>query len=323
MSLRVLSGADVAELLSPGEGIELMDGAMRAWSSDRLSAPVRSKLDLHGNAGQLLIMPAAGDQGYGVKLASLHPANARQGRPVIQGLLIVFDQATGEPAALIDALSVTAMRTAAASALATRELARADASSHGILGTGPQAVSHAHAISQIRDIADLVIWGRDEQKAATLVRRLLNEGMPARVADDVGEAAACDIVSSVTSASEPILHGHHVRAGAHINLVGSHAANVREADSDVMSRADVYVDSLEAMKREAGDVLIPLQQGAIKPQQLHGEIGQLLLGSVPGRASDQAITVYKSVGIAAQDLWVGQHLLGVAERAGIGALVTL
>lgn len=324
--MRVLNAADVYRLLSMQTCIEIMESAMRAVSSGSVSIPPRTFVPLTNPDDHLGLMPgsAPGLPAYGAKIISLHCGNAVRQLPAIQGFVALFDSGTGTPVAIIDGASVTAIRTAAASGLATQVLARVDASSHGVLGTGVQAASHIEAIACARDIDLVRVWGRDREKtqrfAADQARRV---GLDVVAVESAADAVSCDVVSSVTGASEPVLEGAWLAPGAHVNLVGAHTAETREADSDALARSTVYVDLLASARAEAGDILIPVAEGRIRWRDVAGEIGQVLTGAIAGRHDETQITLYKSLGIVAQDLFVANYLLDRATAADAGTVIEL
>lgn len=313
MNVRIIDAQSVEEVLTMPACVDVLDRAMRAVSKGEISAPPRLWTTVSGSEHDLFgLMPGSTEalDVYGAKVISLHPGNARKGLPTIQGFIALFDRATGTPAALVEGASVTAIRTAAASGLATRELARSDARSHGIFGTGVQAVTHIDAIAAVRSIDKVVVWGRDIDKARSLAAHQADRtGLDVVATDDPMQAATCDIVSTVTAAREPVLHGDWLLPGTHINLVGAHEPTTREADSTLIANARVYVDLMESALNEAGDVIIPIGEGLIGESHIVGEIGQLLAGGIPGRRSNDEITVYKSLGIVAQDLFAADYVL--------------
>jgi ornithine cyclodeaminase len=259
---------------------------------------------------------------YGAKLVSLHPLNPAAGRPAVQGFVALFDGVTGSPAALIDGAEITRLRTAAASALATRELARADAVTHGILGAGVQAASHLEAIACVRPIKRVRVWARNPARAREFAdRHAAATGATVEAVMDPAAAAACDIVSVVTNAGEPVLRGTWLQPGAHLNLVGAHEPGHREVDSAAVVRAAVYVDSRAATLREAGDLLIPIGEGHIDAAHILGELGEVLEGRAPGRRNAAQVTLYKSLGIVAQDLYAAAQVLSAARATGAGTAV--
>ena len=288
--------------------------------------PLRMFTPLADGNGSFGLMPGSTlDPPYfGAKVISLLPGNPAKGLPMVQGFVSLFDHETGKPIALIEGASVTAIRTAAASGLATRVLARKDARTHGIFGTGVQAVTHIDAVNCVRDIDEILVWGRDLDKTRQFARQQ-SERIKAevRATDDPAEVAGCDIVSTVTAATRPILEGDWLRPGCHLNLVGVHTPEAREADTRAIERSRVYVDLMESAMSEAGDLLIPIGEGAIDRSHILGEIGQVLAGDVPGRAGDSEITLYKSLGIVAQDLFAAACIYARALEGEAGVEVDL
>jgi ornithine cyclodeaminase len=303
--MKFIDAAQVRACLSMAECIDAMAIAMRGVSDGRLSMPVRTVMPLVDKSAYFAVMPGslAEPLVYGAKVISLHPANAAAGRPTIQGFVALFDHQTGEPIALVDGASITAMRTAAASGLATRQLARRDATTLGLFGYGVQATSHLEAICAVRKIEEVRVWGRSIERSREFASQHSRHGSPRILAvEDPSAAGGCDVVCTITGSTEPVILGKWVKPGAHVNLVGAHTPTAREADTALIKAARVYVDSLESGFSEAGDFLLPIQEGAIARSHVLGELGAVLAGRVTGRTSRDDITVYKSLGIVAQDL---------------------
>ncbi len=322
----IINRQEVERLLSMAECIDAMANAMRAASSGAVTVPLRLFSPLADDSGSLGVMPgsALDPPLFGAKVISLRFDNPAKGLPAVQGYVSLFDHETGRPVAVIEGASVTAIRTAAASGLATRELARQGARTHGIFGTGVQAVTHIDAIACVRDMQEVVVWGRDADKARRFAERQSERTrLHIRATGDAAEAARCDVVSTVTAATEPVLKGEWLRPGTHVNLVGVHTPQAREADTRAILRSRVYVDLMESAMSEAGDLLIPIGEGAIDKAHILGEIGQVLAGGVPGRADDDEITLYKSLGIVAQDLFAAAHVYAQAVERGAGVEVDL
>ena len=286
--------------------IEAMDRAMRALSGGFFTAPPRRVSPLP--RGHFFLMPGAMAEGpvFGAKLVSLLPSNPERGLPAVQGFVALFDHDSGAPLALVDGAEITCLRTAATSALATRTLARADARSHGIFGAGRLAAEHLRAIAAVRPIAETRVWARDPDKAHAFAERQGKETGLDVVACSPEEAAGCDIVTTVTNAPEPILAGRWLKPGNHLNLVGAHRPDHREADSAAVAGATVFVDSREGAMQEAGDLLIPLGEGRLSDSDIRGELGEVLAGKVPGRRDPEERTVFKSLGHVAQDLYAAE-----------------
>lgn len=320
--MKIIDANRVRELLSVEGCIEAMAQAMSAASAGSVRVPARTFMPLEGPGEALLLMTgqAAQPDVYGAKVIGLHPSNPGQGRPAIQGFFALFESETGTPLAIVDGGALTAIRTAAASALATRVLARPDARTHGVFGTGALARTHIEAIGVVRPGIRVRVWGRHLRKARALARQEAERtGLSIEAVADPAEAAACDVVSTVTGAHEPILFGRWMRPGTHVNLVGAHSAKTREADSELIAAARVYTDLVEALFTEGGDVLIPIAEGRIARDHVVGEIGQVLNGTLAGRVNDEEITVYKSQGITAQDLFAAwaAYTRALAEDTGV------
>ena len=258
---------------------------------------------------------------YGAKMVSVHPDNPARGLPGHQGFVALFDHDTGQPVAIVEGAQITAMRTAATSALATRLLAREDSRTHGVFGAGVQAATHIEAIACIRPIERILIWSRTSEKATALAHSLRLPGCQIRVTDDPAEAAACDIVSTTTSAREPVLRGQWLQPGCHVNLVGAHSPTTREVDDEAVRRGSIYVDLRQSALLEAGDLLIPLDKGIIAMDHFVGELGEVLAGEAPGRIDAAQITLFKSLGIFAQDLIAAADVYRQACEQNLGSVV--
>jgi ornithine cyclodeaminase len=322
----IINRKEVERLLPMAACIDVMSDAMRAASAGAVAMPLRLFTPLADNSGSLGLMPGSTLEPpfFGAKVISLRFDNPAKGLPTVQGFVSLFEHGTGTPVALIEGSSVTAIRTAAASGLATRELARRDARTHGVFGTGVQAVTHIDAVACVRDIDRVVVWGRDPEKVRRFAAQQSERTeLEVKATDDPAEAAACDVVSTVTAANEPVLGGEWLRPGCHVNLVGVHTPDAREADTEAVRRARVYVDLMESAMNEAGDLLIPIAEGAISKAHILGEIGQVLAGTVPGRTGASDITLYKSLGIVAQDLFAAAHIYARALADGAGVEVDL
>lgn len=304
------------QLLTPARCEAAVEQSLRAISDGSLEVPLRSFLPL-SDGGALTLMPATArhDDLAGAKILSLMPENPRRGAPAVQGLVVLFSAKTGSLSGLVDGAAVTARRTAAVSAIASRRLARSDARSHGILGTGVQAYSHALAIQHsIPSLSCVKIWGRTARHAQDLADRLVSiHSIPARAAE-LDETASSDIVSAVTASPTPLIEGRHLRRGMHINLVGSHQPDRREATSKVVAAARLFVEQRSAALCEAGDILLAIADGAISAAHICGELGDVLLGRREGRVSDTDITLFKSLGNAGEDLHAAAAALKAARQ---------
>ena len=306
MSIRVISRDEVARRLTYDLCIPIVRDAMIAFSRGETRQLLRSILPL--SKGRVLgVMPGAlGPHApFGAKLISVFHGNADRGVQSHQGLVVLFDPATGAPVCILDAGEVTAIRTAAASAVATDALARPGARRLAILGTGEQAATHARAIAKVRPLESILLWGRTPEKARALAEALQPEfpAIPIAVAPTVEEAVAnADIVCTVTAAKEPILKGAWLRPGTHVNLVGSSVAGPAEADNDLVIRSRFIADSREGILAQGGEFLRAKAAGLITDAHIAAEIGQVLSGEIQGRQTPDEITVYKSIGHIVQDL---------------------
>jgi ornithine cyclodeaminase/alanine dehydrogenase-like protein (mu-crystallin family) len=270
---------------------------------------------VHSRAGggEFLVMPAAAGDVAGVKLVGIQPANQARGLPIIQGVYVLFDMRIGQPVALFDGAALTTLRTPMISALATDVLARADARSLGVIGTGPQAVAHVHAMRVVRPAVDhVVVAGRTAGHVSLVVDELVAIGVAA-TAGTYADAAACDIVCAATRADTALIGLADVHGGTHLNLVGSYRLDLREVSADLVAASTVTVDDIAAAHAEAGDLHLAAEEGAWSWDQIAGDLTDLAGGRVR-RSSPDEITIFKSVGLAVQDLVIARC---AAEAAGI------
>ena len=320
MKLRVLSGEDVRASLGMREAIAAMREAFGQLSAGLARVPVRLRLE--AEAGVTLFMPAYLDrtQDLGAKIVSFYPNNPQRGLPAISALVLVLDSQTGLPTALMEAGYLTALRTGAASGLATDLLARREASVVAIFGAGAQAPAQIEAVCAVRPIREVRIVARRRESADRLAKQI--EGVDVRILDDRSAAlAGADIVIAATTSSTPVFDGHDVEPGTHINGIGSYTPEMQEVDATVVQRARIVVDSREAALKEAGDLIIPIQQGLIRAEDVDTELGEIVNGIKAGRTSDSEITFFKSVGVAVQDVAVARRVLqAAASREGISVV---
>ena len=325
MEIRVLRGAEVRELLPMTECVELMQRTMIAVSEGRVVLPLRSILVMPGDRGMMGVMPGylSDPECFGVKLVSLIPRNKPPEYSSHLGLVLLFEGDHGQPVALLDAAQITAIRTAAASGLATRLLARKEAGDLALLGAGEQARSHLEAMLNVRTLRRIRVWARDRDKARAFAEV---EGARHRIAIEtsptVREAVAgADIICTMTKSREPILQGDWLTPGVHINVVGSSMAAAAEIDTPAVVKARFFVDRRESTINEGGEFLRALKSGAITPDHILGEIGEVANGSKIGRSSPLDVTLYKSLGIAPQDLASAHYVLEKARAAGVGQVI--
>jgi ornithine cyclodeaminase/alanine dehydrogenase-like protein (mu-crystallin family) len=325
MEIRILRGAEVRELLPMTECIDLMQRTMIAVSEGRVVLPLRSILVMPGDRGMMGMMPGylADPECFGVKLVSLIPRNKPPQYSSHLGLVLLFEADHGQPVALLDAAEITAIRTAAASGLATRLLARTEAGDLALLGAGEQARSHLEAMLSVRALRRIRVWARDREKARAFAE---TQGARHRIAIEtsptVREAiAGADIICTTTKAREPILQGDWLTPGTHLNVVGSSIAAAAEIDTPAVVKARFFVDRRESTINEGGEYLRALKSGAITAAHILGEIGEVANGSKIGRSSPLDVTLYKSLGIAPQDLASAHYVLQKARAAGVGQVI--
>jgi alanine dehydrogenase len=294
-------------------------GALADAISDMLlahaTAPLRHVHALSAT-DTLLLMPAWADgdaAALGVKLVTVMPGNRDRDRPTVNAIYVLLDRVTGEPLAVIDGEALTLCRTAAASLLAARYLARADARNVLVVGTGRLAPYMARAHCHGRDVTRLRIWGRNGVGAQTLAQMLRDEGLPAQAVDDLEQSVReADIVSCATTATAPVVRGAWLSPGCHLDLVGGFRRSMREADDAAVSRARVYVDTYAGALSEAADIVDPIERGVIARSDVLGELAQLVSGAAVGRTAPGDITLFKSVGTAIEDLAAARLLLAEA-----------
>jgi len=303
--MRFIDREEVTQRLTYERCIPIVRDAMIAFSRGETRQLLRSIIPLT-NGRMFGIMPGAmGERAvFGAKLISVFPDNFASGIQSHQGLVILFDPDTGAPVCAAHAGEITAIRTAAASAVATDVLARKDSRQLAILGYGEQAATHARAISKVRKLESVSVWGRSLERASAFVSKMRAELICSiSVAATVREAVAdADIVCTVTAASEPILQGGWIRHGTHVNVVGSGYAGPAEVDNDLVVRSRFFVDSREGVLQQGAEFLRAKTAGLISDDHIVAEIGQVLAGDVEGRRTDGEITVYKSLGHIVQDL---------------------
>lgn len=277
-------GADATLLLMP------------AWTSNLDARPDATAPTFAGRASR-------GERYLGCKIVTVFPDNAKIGRPSIYGQYLLLSGESGEPLALMEGRTLTARRTAAASALASSYLAREDAKHLVMVGAGALAPHLVRAHASVRPIKRVTLWNRTRERAVALAAGLAGAGFLIDVTDNLAEAVAeADIVSCATLATEPLLRGAWLKEGAHVDLIGGFTPNMREADDEALRRARVYVDTRAGAGKEAGDIVNPISRGVIKEADIQGDLFDLCRGAAPGRGSRSEITLFKSVGTAIEDL---------------------
>ncbi|SFT94495.1 ornithine cyclodeaminase family protein [Sedimentitalea nanhaiensis] len=321
----VLSNDDVARLLPMHEAIGAVTRAMITVSSGGAEMPLRSVMPVGGD-NRMGIMPGAlSDPAcFGIKLISLFPGNAALGLSSHRGAYLLFEPATGAPVAMMDASLLTAIRTAAASGVATRALARTDATRLAIIGYGEQAEHHLEAICAVRPVTHVHVAGRDPYKAAAFcaAARKNHPDVAFQSGSDIRAAVArADIICTVTAAPQPILEHLWLPRGCHVNVVGSSVPTMREVDDDLVLHCSIWVDYLPSALAQAGEIVDLIAAGRFTEGQLKGEIGMVLKAELQGRITADEQTAYRSLGVAAQDLAVAHLIADKAAKTGAGQKV--
>jgi ornithine cyclodeaminase len=325
-----LNRLQVESLLDLDRLVEALGPAMAELSAGRVSMPPRVVVQVHEWGGLLGAMPAflGSAQILETKLVSVFPQNAARGLPSHQAVILVFDARTGSPRALMDGTAITAMRTAAGSALATSLLARPEARILAIVGTGVQARAHAKAIPRVRPIKEVRVVGRHRVRAVALAEEMARGLRITTKAVELGKEAfaGVDVICATTHAAEPVVKGEWLEPGVHVNSVGLNP-NGPELDGEAVRRALVVVETraaaLAPLPSGSTDLLWAIRDGLIGEEHIHAEIGELISGARPGRTSPDQITLYKSVGVAVQDAVAAHLVLEAAEEEGVGREIPL
>jgi ornithine cyclodeaminase len=325
--LRVIRGDDVIELLPMTECIDLMAAALASLARDESIQPLRTVLRVPGTNGALYDMPAwSGDPGaLAVKLITVFPDNHARGLESHHGVVVSFDVETGRPACIVDAGALTAIRTAAVSGLATRLLARDDARTLALIGSGVQARSHLEAMLAVRPIERVRVWSPTASHRERLAHEAsARHGLAVEAVDDAHAAVRdADIVCTVSGAREPVVRGEWLAPGVHINAVGASTPDTRELDSETMRRARIWVDARASALAESGDLLIARAEGAIGDDAIAGELGEVVAGLAGGRANALETTVFISLGLAVEDAAAAHHVHRRAVERDAGVVVNL
>jgi len=327
MDTLVIGQQEVRRLLPVVDCIEVMADALAALARGEAVQPLRSVHRLPGSARLLGVMP-----GYlgpidaaGAKVISITGANHGTELDTHQGAVLLFEGARGRLVAVVDATEVTAIRTAAVSGLATRVLARDDAGCLALLGCGTQARTHLAAMAAVRRLRRVRVWSRDRERAAAFAARAASEhGCDITAVASAREAVTgADLVCTATASPSPVVEGAWLAPGAHINAVGACVATARELDGEAVARARLVVDRRESAMSEAGDVLIAREEGAIGDDHIAAELGEVLIGAREGRRAADEITLFKSLGLAIEDIAAAQLVYERARQQGAGTAIDL
>jgi ornithine cyclodeaminase/alanine dehydrogenase-like protein (mu-crystallin family) len=315
-----ITGEQVMELLDMESCIKLMSETLSALSKGEATQVLRTAMKLQ-ERNILGLMPSAINSKNiaGTKIITIFPENFNKGLPSHQGVVIVFETETGSLKALVEGEAITAIRTAAVSAVATDMLSNKNSKVLAILGSGLQARKHLEAIKLVRNIEVVKVWDINMESASRYSKEMSKKfKIPVVVCETSEEAVRdADIICTLTAAREPILFGSHVKKGAHVNAVGACTPNCRELDTELIKNCKLYSDCIESTVNEAGDYLIPLEEGAINREHIQGELGDVILGKISKRENEEDITVFKALGLAVEDLAAADFVLNrVAKMKG-------
>ncbi len=327
MKTLIISQSEVQQLVTIKECIAVVGEALKNLAAGKATMPLRSALWLPEKKGALGLMPAIcrDPESMGIKVVSVFPENTTTEYDSHQGVVILFNTQNGNCIAIIDASSITAIRTAAASALATDLLASRDAEELAILGSGVQAQKHLESMLLIRPIKRVNVWSRDFKHAQEFTTSESGKyDIPIKPYQNVEEAVHnADIICTTTAAKEPVLFASFVKDNTHINAVGACVSSTRELDSDLVTKSRFFVDCRESALNESGDFLFPKKEGKIGDDHIAGEIGELVTGNVTGRRTQEEITIFKSLGIAIEDLFSAEFIYNQAINKGVGTFLEI
>ena len=327
MRVLIVNQSEVKQLLPMAECIEVMAAVLKTLAGGQAILPLRPVMWLPEKVGALAMMPAyLGDlQIMGLKIVSVFPGNHGTEYDSHMGAVMIFETKHGQPLAIMDAAEITAIRTAAVSGVATRLLARKDAGDLAILGSGTQARTHLEAMLLCRKIRRVRVWSRNPKNGRQFAECESScHNMQVELMPTVQTAVqGADIICTTTTSPDPILPGKYLLPGAHINAVGSSVPFAREMDTEAVVISRLFVDRRESTLNEAGDFLIPKKEGAIGDDHIQGEIGEILLGRIKGRNKPQEITLFKSLGLAVEDLASANHIYKKAIEREMGTMAEL
>ncbi|MEI6243674.1 MAG: ornithine cyclodeaminase family protein [Acidobacteriota bacterium] len=323
----LLNEAVVRQCLSMPALIDAMSGALAEFSAGRVTQPIRSVLEVGAEKNYFGVMPASidGRQAVGTKLVTVYPSNHAKGLTSHLATILLLDHATGGLMALLDGRYITEARTAAVSAVSVQQLARPDATSLAILGSGVQAHSHLEAIRHVRNITDVRVWSPTAAHRERFAREAsAATGLPVRACATPGDAVrGAGVIVLATASKTPIVDDADIAEGAHICAVGACRPDQREMPTALVQRARLFVDSRAAALKEAGEVLLPIGEGAITSAHIVGELGDVINGTVAGRLDNAQVTIFKSLGMAVEDVVAAQLAVIRAKELGLGQEIEL
>jgi ornithine cyclodeaminase/alanine dehydrogenase-like protein (mu-crystallin family) len=328
MQVLVLSHGDVVGALQPAECAEAMAAVLKAHARGETYMPLRSVLMPPQAAGFMGLMPAwrgGGEPVFSLKTVCVMPGNPARGLDAHQGIVTLFDGETGQPTAILDASAVTSIRTAAVTAVATGVLARPEARTLAVIGAGVQAGAHIEALTLVRPFETISIYAPTEAHAQSLAQKAASAAANVTVSPSAEDAVRqADVVVAVTSSKQPVIKRAWLKPGAHVNAVGASTPNAAEIDTDTVANSALFADSRESIRNEAGEFRLAVEQGVINGEDhVRAELGEVLNESQPGRQSDDELTLFRSLGLAVEDLAAAELAVATARRLAIGTEVKL
>lgn len=325
--IRILSEQDIHEALPMGDAVGAMKEAFTELSVGHVIMPARARIDVPSHAGTALFMPSYAERfsHIAVKVVNLFDGNALKGLPRIQGVVCLLDGETGTPLALLNGTVLTALRTGAASGAATDVLARGTADTAAIFGAGVQGRMQLDAMCAVRPIRKAWVYDPAREAAEAFAREVsATLGIEIVVAESPRDALRdAKVVCTATVSSSPVFADEEINPGTHINAIGSYQPHVQEIPEETVRRALVVVDDRESALAEAGDLIVPIRKGLMQQSDIHAELGEIVAGTVVGRTSDEQVTLFKSVGVAVQDLVAATRVFDNAQARGLGKVVDL
>jgi alanine dehydrogenase len=323
----ILSRKDLRKLLTMADVIDAVERGFREYKAGKCTVPVRMPVTIEKAEGVFLFMPAYLEKEgfFGTKIVSVFPRNIEKKLSTIQAAYLLNDPTTGELLALMDGILLTAMRTGATSALATKYLSRKNSETLGFIGAGAQAPFQAEAISKVRPIHRMLVYDKDRKVAENFSGTVSNSlRIPVHVMVTPRDVVVdSDILVTVTTSTTPVFDGRHLKGGTHINAVGAYTPEMRELDDLTIGKSKIVVDTYEGCMAEAGDLLIPIRNGKLSKENIYADLGEIVLAQKPARTSEDEITLFESVGFALEDLVVATLAYGRASEKGVGLNFTL
>jgi alanine dehydrogenase len=325
--MHILTQDDVRKALPMSEAIEAVKDAFTQLSAGQADVPLRTTLDVPHHNGTTLFMPAylSGDDAMAIKIVSVFNDNPDKDLPLIHALVVVVNAETGAPEAVMDGTHLTALRTGAASGAATDVLARQDAHVAAVFGAGTQGRTQLEAVCAVRPVEHGLIYDIDPARAERVAKEMSELlALPVEAAETPAQAMrSADVLCTATTSTRPVFNDADLRPGTHINAIGAYTPQMQEIPPETVLRAKLVIDHREASLAEAGDLLIPIEDGLMTAEHIHAELGEIFAGSKPGRESAEEITLFKSVGVAVQDVAAARAALDVARRLGLGTKIAL